>query len=237
MRHEDAGLARLAILGLWTLTLYEYALTLLRLDERARAYFGITVANVLVTIPFTVWLIVVEGERASGILLGTFGTGAVFAVWMLWRERRRLSLRPGRSPPAADVPVRAADDAGRAVALLAQLHRPDHPRADGRARRGGPVRARRQVRPGHAGARSRLSARLAAARLLDPGRRGGAARLLGDLHLVRRRARLRGRRACGSSARWIVRLLAAPGLLRRPTRRSACWRPASPSTRSTWRWW
>ena len=45
---EDAGLARLAILGLWTLTLYEYALTLLRLDERARAYFGITVANVLV---------------------------------------------------------------------------------------------------------------------------------------------------------------------------------------------
>jgi O-antigen/teichoic acid export membrane protein len=64
LEHTDAGLARLAILGLWTLTLYEYALTLLRLDERARAYFGITVANVLVTIPFTVWLIVVQGERA-----------------------------------------------------------------------------------------------------------------------------------------------------------------------------
>src|SRR6476659_6615249 len=68
LEHTDAGLARLAILGLWTLTLYEYALTLLRLDERARAYFGITVANVLVTIPFT--------------------------VWMLWRERRRLALVP-----------------------------------------------------------------------------------------------------------------------------------------------
>ena len=92
--HTDAGLARLAILGLWTLTLYEYALTLLRLDERARAYFGITVANVLVTIPFTVWLIVVQGERASGILLGTFGTGAAFVLWMLWRERHRLSLLP-----------------------------------------------------------------------------------------------------------------------------------------------
>src|SRR5215218_8879498 len=51
--HEDAGLARLAILGLWTLTMYEYALTLLRLDERARAYFAITVVNVLITIPFT----------------------------------------------------------------------------------------------------------------------------------------------------------------------------------------
>ena len=94
--HTDAGLARLAILGLWTLTLYEYALTLLRLDERARAYFGITVANVLVTIPFTVWLIVVQGERASGILLGTFGTGAAVVVWMLWRERRRLALVPDR---------------------------------------------------------------------------------------------------------------------------------------------
>jgi O-antigen/teichoic acid export membrane protein len=97
LRHEDAGLARLAILGLWTLTLYEYALTLLRLDERARAYFGITVANVLVTIPFTVWLVVVQGERASGILLGTYGTGALFVVWMLWRERARLSFLPDPS--------------------------------------------------------------------------------------------------------------------------------------------
>jgi O-antigen/teichoic acid export membrane protein len=94
--HEDAGLARLAILGLWAQTLYEYALTLLRLDERARAYFGITIVNVLITIPFTVFLIVVEGERASGILLGTYGTGAAVTVWMLWRERRRLALVPDR---------------------------------------------------------------------------------------------------------------------------------------------
>ncbi len=94
LRHEDAGLARLAILGLWTLTLYEFALTLLRLDERATAYFRITVANVLVTIPFTVWLVVVQGERASGILFGTYGTGALFCAWMLWRARRRLSFIP-----------------------------------------------------------------------------------------------------------------------------------------------
>ena len=92
--HEDAGLARLAILGLWAQTLYEYALTLLRLDERAKAYFGITIVNVLITIPFTVFLIVVEGERASGILLGTDATGAAVTVWMLWRERRRLALVP-----------------------------------------------------------------------------------------------------------------------------------------------
>ena len=90
----DAGLARLAVLGLWTLTLWEYVLTLLRLDERARAYFAITVINVIVTIPFTVWLVAVEEQGASGILLGTFGTGAIFLAWRLWQERRRLSFVP-----------------------------------------------------------------------------------------------------------------------------------------------
>jgi O-antigen/teichoic acid export membrane protein len=89
----DAGLARLAVLGLWTLTLWEYALTLLRVDERARAYFTLTVLNVLATIPVTVWLVVVEDRGAAGILLGSFGTGAVFLAWLLWQQRRRLSLR------------------------------------------------------------------------------------------------------------------------------------------------
>lgn len=93
---SDAGLARLAILGLWTLTLWEYVLTLLRLDERARAYFAITVLNVVVTIPVTVWLVVVEEQGADGILLGTFGTGALFLAWRLWRERRRLRLTVDR---------------------------------------------------------------------------------------------------------------------------------------------
>jgi O-antigen/teichoic acid export membrane protein len=89
---EDAGLARLAILGLWTLTLWEYALALLRLDERARLYFGLTVTNVIVTIPVTVYLVAIAELGATGILLGTFGTGAVFLGWRLWAERRRLRL-------------------------------------------------------------------------------------------------------------------------------------------------
>jgi O-antigen/teichoic acid export membrane protein len=92
--HSDAGLARLAILGLWTLTLWEFVLTLLRLDERAKAYFTITVINVIVTIPATVYLVVVEDMGASGILLGTFGTGAVFLLYRMWVERRRLSFVP-----------------------------------------------------------------------------------------------------------------------------------------------
>ncbi|HEY8002109.1 MAG: lipopolysaccharide biosynthesis protein [Vicinamibacteria bacterium] len=93
LERSDAELARLAILGLWTLTLWEYALTLLRVDERARAYFGLTVLNVLATIPVTVFLVVVEDQGAAGILLGTFGTGAVFVAWLLWQQRARLSFR------------------------------------------------------------------------------------------------------------------------------------------------
>jgi O-antigen/teichoic acid export membrane protein len=91
--HPDAELARLAVLGLWTLTLWEYALTLLRVEERARAYFTLTVLNVLATIPVTVFLVVVEDEGAAGILLGTFATAVVFLIGLLWQQRRRLSFR------------------------------------------------------------------------------------------------------------------------------------------------
>jgi O-antigen/teichoic acid export membrane protein len=91
--HPDAELGRLAVLGLWTLTLWEYALTLLRVDERARAYFTITVLNVVATIPVTAWLIAVEDQGAAGILIGSFATGAVFLVGLLWTQRRRLSFR------------------------------------------------------------------------------------------------------------------------------------------------
>ena len=92
--HSDPGLVRIGILGLWTLTLWEYALTLLRVDERARAYFELTVLNVIATIPVTVWLVVIEEEGAAGILWGTYGTGVAFLAAQLWRERRWLGLWP-----------------------------------------------------------------------------------------------------------------------------------------------
>lgn len=93
LEREDAGLARLAILGLWHLTLWEYVLTLLRLDERARAYFTYTIAQVLVTIPVTVVLVTQTDLGASAILLGSFGTGVFFMLGRVWLERRRLGLR------------------------------------------------------------------------------------------------------------------------------------------------
>ena len=89
----DAELARIAIGGLWIFTLYEYLVSLFRLDERARAYFFFTFANVLVAIPLTVFLVVVEDQGASG-LLGTYGAAVPFVAWVAIEQRRRLSLVP-----------------------------------------------------------------------------------------------------------------------------------------------
>ena len=69
LKTHDPGLARIAIGGLWVLTLYEYLLTLFRLEERARAYFVTTIANVLLTIPVTVILVVGGDEGARGLLI------------------------------------------------------------------------------------------------------------------------------------------------------------------------
>jgi O-antigen/teichoic acid export membrane protein len=90
---HEPGLVRIAIGGLWVLTLFEYLMTLFRLEERARAYFITTIANVLVTIPVTVVLVVGADEGARGLLLGSYATGAVFVLGLIVLHRRRLSLR------------------------------------------------------------------------------------------------------------------------------------------------
>ncbi len=88
-----AGLTRIAIAGLWVATLYEYLLTLFRLEERARAYFLTTLANVLATIALTVVLVVGVGDGARGLLLGSYVTGAAFVLGLIATQWRRLSLR------------------------------------------------------------------------------------------------------------------------------------------------
>src|SRR6476659_2663971 len=96
LKESAPGLARIAIGGLWVLTLFEYLLTLFRLEERARAYFVTTIANVLVTIPLTLVLVVGRDEGARGLLLGSYLSGAVFVLGLIWIHRRRLSLVPDR---------------------------------------------------------------------------------------------------------------------------------------------
>jgi O-antigen/teichoic acid export membrane protein len=88
-----ADLARISIGGLWVLTMFEYLLTLFRLEERARAFFTTTILNVLATIGLTVILVVGQGEGARGLLLGSYASGAVFVLALIFIQRRRLSLR------------------------------------------------------------------------------------------------------------------------------------------------
>ncbi len=89
----DAELARVAIIGLWVLTLSEFLLTLFRLDERARAYFLTTLGSVLATIALTVVLVVGRDEGALGLLLGSYAVGAVMVLGLIAYQWRRLSLR------------------------------------------------------------------------------------------------------------------------------------------------
>jgi O-antigen/teichoic acid export membrane protein len=91
------GLARIAIGGLWVLTMFEFMLTLFRLEERARAFFVTTILNVLVTIGLTVVLVVGAGEGARGLLVGSYASGAVFVLGLIALQRRRLSLRFDRA--------------------------------------------------------------------------------------------------------------------------------------------
>lgn len=85
-------LTRIAIGGLWVLTLHEYLLTIFRLEERARAFFAVTMANVLAAIGLTVVLVVGAEEGARGLLLGSYVSGAAFVLGLIVVHRRRLSL-------------------------------------------------------------------------------------------------------------------------------------------------
>jgi O-antigen/teichoic acid export membrane protein len=89
---QMAELVRISIGGLWVLTMFEFMLTLFRLEERARAFFVTTIVNVLVTIGLTVVLVVGAGEGARGLLVGSYASGAVFVLGLIVLQRRRLSL-------------------------------------------------------------------------------------------------------------------------------------------------
>jgi O-antigen/teichoic acid export membrane protein len=86
-------LVRIAIGGLWVLTMWEFMLTLFRLEERARAYFVTTILNVLASIALTVVLVVGLEEGARGLLLGSYAAGAAFVLGLIVWQWRRLSLR------------------------------------------------------------------------------------------------------------------------------------------------
>ncbi len=89
-------LARISIAGLWVLTLHEFLLTIFRLEERARAFFVTTMANVVAAIALTVVLVVGLDEGARGLLLGSYLSGAAVVLILIGMHWRRLSLRVDR---------------------------------------------------------------------------------------------------------------------------------------------
>jgi O-antigen/teichoic acid export membrane protein len=91
---RDTELMLIAVAGLWLFTNYELLMALFRLDERARAYFAASLANVLLTVVLTVWLVVFEDEGARGLLVGNFAGTAVILLGLLYVHRRRLALVP-----------------------------------------------------------------------------------------------------------------------------------------------
>jgi O-antigen/teichoic acid export membrane protein len=90
---RDPLLFDCAVLGLWAFTNLEMAYAQLRVDERARTYIYASAANVLLTIAFTVTLVVFAGQGARGLLLGNFGASAIVVLALWWVLRRRISLR------------------------------------------------------------------------------------------------------------------------------------------------
>lgn len=91
--YRDPILLDLAVLGLWAFTNLEMAYAQLRVDERAAVYFRASLANVLMSVSFTVALVVVAGQGARGLLAGNFGASALVVIGLWWVLRRRVSLR------------------------------------------------------------------------------------------------------------------------------------------------
>jgi O-antigen/teichoic acid export membrane protein len=94
---EEAGLMRIAVLGLWAFTNLEIAYALLRVDERRRAYLVASLSNAVLTVALTVLLVVVLHQGARGYLLGNYAASAVVLVGLWWTLRDRVGLRAAGS--------------------------------------------------------------------------------------------------------------------------------------------
>ncbi len=127
---EDAGIGRLAVLGLWAFTNLEVAYALLRVEERRRAYLAASLVNVVLTVALTVLLVVALDAGAEGYLAGNYAASAVVLVGLWASDARRLArgprapagplLRFGAPTVPAEATVFALNVVDRAVLLRAQ---------------------------------------------------------------------------------------------------------------------
>ncbi|MDP1846814.1 MAG: oligosaccharide flippase family protein, partial [Solirubrobacteraceae bacterium] len=92
---EEAGLLRIAVLGLWAFTNLEIAYALLRVDERRRTYVIASLSNVVLSVTLTIVLVVVLDQGARGYLLGNYAASTVVLAGLWWTLRARVGLRTG----------------------------------------------------------------------------------------------------------------------------------------------
>ena len=90
---QDAGLMRIAVLGMWSFTNLEIAYALLRVEERRRTYVMATMTNVALSVALTVTLVVALDEGARGYLLGNYAASTVVLLALWWVLRGRIGLR------------------------------------------------------------------------------------------------------------------------------------------------
>ncbi|MEA2224629.1 MAG: hypothetical protein QOH83_3005 [Solirubrobacteraceae bacterium] len=129
----DAGLMRIAVLGLWAFTNLEIAYALLRVDERRRVYVVASLCNVALSVALTVTLVVVLDQGARGYLAGNYVASVVVLLGLWWTLRGRIGwrmrghgvplgplLRFGLPTVPADATVFALNVVDRAYLLRAQ---------------------------------------------------------------------------------------------------------------------
>lgn len=89
-------LVRIAIGWFWFATFYELLLAVFRVEERAGSYALATVANVLITVPLTIYLVVGRHQGAQGLLLGNaVGTAIVVTGLCIVHVSAGRIARPG----------------------------------------------------------------------------------------------------------------------------------------------
>ncbi|MEA2157318.1 MAG: hypothetical protein QOE11_3458 [Solirubrobacteraceae bacterium] len=102
---EEAGLMRIAVLGLWAFTNLEIAYALLRVEELRRTYLAASLCNVVLSVALTVTLVVGLDQGARGYLLGNYAASAIVLLGLWWTLRARVGLRPGGARAAALSPL------------------------------------------------------------------------------------------------------------------------------------
>jgi O-antigen/teichoic acid export membrane protein len=89
-------LVQIGIVWFWFSTFYELLLALFRVEEKAGAYALATTANVLITVPLTLWFVISQDMGAKGLVLGNaIGTAIVVSALFVVHFAAGRIARPG----------------------------------------------------------------------------------------------------------------------------------------------